>query len=176
MLTSSKFVGMFVGSNIAAKARYQHAINGCEVPQCEGANQSAQAVRWRWLAPFDQSGWSEVLALGISVAWEATHACARRVSGRRAFGSACGARRCQAQFSCQRRSFSSETRAYTGCKSSHWQYLRSGRARMARQLEGRSHPLLRWPDPPAFGGGRLPSNWSAPNCRTRTTGTARYAA
>ncbi|WP_456654585.1 Arm DNA-binding domain-containing protein [Bradyrhizobium sp. JR3.5] len=38
------------------------------------------------------------------------------------------------------------------------------------------YALLRRPDSPAFGGRHLSSDWSASNCRTRTTGTARYVA
>ena len=40
LLTSNDFVGIFVGSNLTPRARYQHAANGCEVPKCEGKNQS----------------------------------------------------------------------------------------------------------------------------------------
>src|SRR5215216_1772032 len=40
---------------VEAKARYQHAAHGYEVPECKGANQAAQALRRRWLAPLGQS-------------------------------------------------------------------------------------------------------------------------
>ena len=48
------------------------------------------------------------------------------------------------------------------------QFVRSDRARMARKLERRSDALLRRPNPPASGGGRLPSDWSASDRRHRT--------
>ena len=61
-------------------------------------------------------------------------------------------------------------------KVADWQFLRSGRARMARKLERRSYALLRRPNPPASGGGCLSSDWSASDRRNRTAGAARYAA
>jgi hypothetical protein len=54
-LTSRRFVGTFVGILLRPNARYQHAANGYEVPECEGANQATQALRWRRLAPLSQS-------------------------------------------------------------------------------------------------------------------------
>src|SRR4051812_25073143 len=73
---------------IEAQARYQHAAHGYEVPECQGANQATQALRRRWLAPLNQSRRSQILALGLSVAWQTTHPCNRRLSGHWADGGA----------------------------------------------------------------------------------------
>src|SRR5260370_42027162 len=45
LLTSQDFVGIFVGRSSKPESRYQHAAHGYEVPECEGANQVAQALR-----------------------------------------------------------------------------------------------------------------------------------
>jgi hypothetical protein len=43
MLTSDDFVGMSVGITLIQKTRYQHAVNGREVPKRQGPNQALQA-------------------------------------------------------------------------------------------------------------------------------------
>src|SRR5258705_9565308 len=109
LLTSCRFVGIFVGMVSMPKSRYQHGVDGHEVPKCKGANQATQAFRrWR-LAPTGQSGRSQVLALGLSVAWQATYACAGSLSDHWTSGGTYGARRCQAQPCWQHRPFHSET-------------------------------------------------------------------